>query len=143
MHRSVAVLALSLALPARCEGLLGKAGARAQGGTAEVPASPSPTAPPVWAPAFEGVAAEAALPGAAGAVATVSAAPEVRPPSPELKKAIVAFEKGDHKKVRALLEKRVRSGKGTSDEARIVASSCAALGDKACADALRLFVQRE
>ena len=142
MHRSVAVLALSLALPARCEGLLGKAGARAQGGTAEAPSSsaapPSPTAPPVWAPAFEGVAAEAA-----GAVATASAAPEVRPPSPELRKALVAFERGDHKKVRALLEKRVRSGKGATDEARIVASSCAALGDKACVDALRLFVQRE
>jgi hypothetical protein len=56
---------------------------------------------------------------------------------------MVAFEKGDHKKVRALLEKRVRSGKGTTDEARIVARSCAALVDKACIDALRPLVPRE
>ncbi len=46
-------------------------------------------------------------------------------------------EAGDHKKVRALLEKKVKAGKASHDEATILLESCLILRDKGCVDAVK------
>ena len=58
-------------------------------------------------------------------------------PNPDLAKARAAAEAKDFKKVRALLEKKVRSGKGVPEEAQLVHRACVALKDKVCADAVK------
>ncbi|MBX3226082.1 MAG: hypothetical protein KIT84_29095 [Labilithrix sp.] len=52
--------------------------------------------------------------------------------APELQKARAAAEARDFKKVRALLEKKVKSGKGNREEATLLLESCSALKDKPC-----------
>lgn len=52
--------------------------------------------------------------------------------SPELAKARVASEAKDYKKVRALLEKKVKSGKSNREEGMLLIESCTALKDKPC-----------
>lgn len=147
MSRALAAAVLVTALlPEQCNALLAKgrgasagaaSAASARAVTPPPPANdPSPplTPPPVWTPP----------------VVPASAPPPARPegldagrgadggkPSPELRKALVAFEGGEHKKVRALLEKKVKAGKGTPEEVRLVASSCAAMNDKPCVEAMR------
>ncbi|MDF2693277.1 MAG: hypothetical protein K0S65_1660, partial [Labilithrix sp.] len=59
------------------------------------------------------------------------------PVNPDLAKARVLAQAGDHKKIRALLEKKVRTGKGNKEEAAILMDSCIALRDKACMDAVK------
>jgi hypothetical protein len=55
----------------------------------------------------------------------------------ELPKARASSQAGDHKKVRALLEKKIRAGKGTREEAALLMESCIALRDKPCVDTVR------
>ncbi len=136
VRTSLVLAALVLEAPAGCSALLerARAGARPKE-TATAPttsasavpksrAAPVRTAPPVWmppVPPFE-------LPPPADPDAST-------PLSAEMKKALEAFEAGEHKKVKTLLEKKVRGGKGTVDEAKLLAASCTSLKDKPCTDA--------
>lgn len=122
---SVTAVLLGLA-PPDCGKLLGKKAApAAQDEPSTPPPLPAPTPPPVWNP-----------PEAQRAPATP--APTSAPPasSPELTKALSAAAVRDHKKVRALLEKKVRAGQGTAQEAQLVRDACEVLRDKACLDAV-------
>lgn len=88
--------------------------------TAPPPPLVSATAPPVWAPPEAPV--------------EPSAAPSS---SPDLAKARSLAEAGEHKKVRALLDKKVRAGKATREEVMVLIESCTALSDKACVKAAK------
>jgi hypothetical protein len=129
MSRSLFLAALVTAvLPAQCTKLLGhNASASAEPASASASAPtpepvPSPvttaTTPPVWHP-----------PEPKLAPAASSAAP---PPSPELLKARAAYDAKEWKRVRSILERKVRSGKGSSDEAQLLLDACAILKDKNC-----------
>ena len=88
-----------------------------------VPTDPPPpitsaTTPPIWQPPE---------PVASASVAVV-------PTSVDLPKARAAAEQKDWKKVRALLEKKVRAGKALPEEAQLTLDACIAAKDKACAD---------
>jgi len=109
-------------MPDACAKLTGK-------GTpsAEPPPIPTPiptpvtssTTPPVWAP-----------PDTAG---TSTGTPTKDPPKdPDFVKAKDFAAKGDHKKVRALLEKKVKAGKASAEETELLLESCTALKDKIC-----------
>ncbi|MBN9161479.1 MAG: hypothetical protein J0I07_10980, partial [Myxococcales bacterium] len=92
--------------------------------TATATAVATPTAPPVWAP-----------PDTGGPLPTPPPpAPSV---SPDAVKARALADAGEHKKVRTLLEKKVKAGKGTDDEATVLMESCIALRDKACIDTVK------
>ena len=132
---SVAAMAIVLALPDPCHALRGEV--RKDAPAAEPVTSgavAAPTAPPVWVPP------ETAPPVLASPLEVDAGR---APMSVEGKRALAAFERGEHKKVRTLLEKRARAGKATTDEARLVSLSCAALSDKACVLALRPFVPQD
>jgi hypothetical protein len=88
----------------------------------------SATTPPIWHPP-EGPAT--VTPSSDGGAAPTASA------SPELVKARAAADAKDFKKVRSLLEKKARSGKGTPEENQLVFRACTALKEKACADAVK------
>jgi hypothetical protein len=126
----VAFFSLAPTLPEGCAKMLAKS--KAQPSASAVPAAPPPTVqppapvtsattPPVWAPPDTGGPAPAPVPAV----------------SPDLAKARSLAQAGDHKKVRALLEKKVRAGKGSKEEAAILMESCIALRDKPCVDAVK------
>jgi hypothetical protein len=121
-----AVIALAPQLPEGCSKAFGKGNAAppksAQSATPPPPPITSATAPPVWAP-----------PDTGGPPATA----QPPPVNPELAKARALAQAGDHKKLRALLEKKVKSGKGSREEAALLMESCVALRDKACMDAVK------
>jgi hypothetical protein len=56
---------------------------------------------------------------------------------PELATAKAAAEAKDFKKVKSLLDKRVRGGKGTTEEAQLLLQACAQLKDRACVEAVK------
>ena len=85
----------------------------------------SATTPPIWHP-----------PDPAGGP-SVTTTPATAPPSPDLVKARAAAEAKDFKKVRTLLEKKVRGGKSVPEESQLVFHACVALKDKACSDAVK------
>jgi hypothetical protein len=126
------------ALPEGCAKLVGKgqtAGPKASAepqpqpvavtSAATTTATPSATvtAPPVWAPPDTG-----GPPPTPAPVASVN---------PDLAKARTLSEAGDHKKVRALLEKKVKTGKANHEEATILMESCLILRDKSCVEAIK------
>jgi hypothetical protein len=86
----------------------------------------SATTPPIWHP-----------PDPGGGPTTTAAPPAAPPPSPELLKARVAAEAKDFKKVRTLLEKKVRGGKCAPEESQLVFRACVALKDKTCSEAVK------
>jgi hypothetical protein len=86
----------------------------------------SATTPPIWAP-----------PDTGGPLPTPAPPPSATNTNPDLVKARQLAATNDHKKIRTLLEKKVRAGKGSSEEAAILMTSCLALKDKACADAVK------
>ncbi|HVJ92374.1 MAG TPA: hypothetical protein VM580_21385 [Labilithrix sp.] len=126
------LIALASALPEGCTNLVAKwrgaaspaASAAPSGSQSEsvAPAVPTSTAPPVWTPPDPG----GPLPKKATA-----------PVSPDLAKARALADAGAHKKIRALLEKKVKAGKGDREEAAILLEACIALRDKACVDAVK------
>lgn len=125
-----ALLALILvsapALPEGCAKLLGKSNAAPPGSSSHSPPAlpvTSATAPPIWTPPDTGQAAPAPTPAVAA--------------NPDLAKAKAAHQAGEHKKVRALLEKKVKSGKATHEEAMLLQESCTVLKDKACLGEVR------
>jgi hypothetical protein len=131
VSRSLLLAALlTAALPAQCTKLLGRDAAASSAEPAPTPAPvpvPVPTTavttPPVWHP------------------------PEPKGPPPEasagsssdtdLAKARAASDAGEWKKVRSLLEKKVRSGKASSDEAQLLLDACTILRDRSCVEAVK------
>jgi hypothetical protein len=117
---SFAISAISAIGPADCGDLMGK-GKGGPTATQEPPPPPPPppssaTAPPIWTPPE-----------------TASTTPAPHPSSsPDFDKAKAAFEANDYKKVRAILERKVKTGKGTNEEARMLFDACTALRDKPC-----------
>lgn len=85
----------------------------------------SATTPPIWSPPT------AATPTA---TTTTTAAP---PPSPELVKARAAADAKDFKKVKSLLDKKVRGGKCAPEESQLLFRACVQLKDKACTEAVK------
>lgn len=59
------------------------------------------------------------------------------PPSSDLVKARAAAESKDFKKVKALLDKKVRGGKCVAEESQLLFTACTALKDKACVAEIR------
>jgi len=119
------IVALALALmPDACAKMTGKNVTPVDDNPPPPP--PSATTPPIWHPPE---------PPTTGATSSASTAPAAA--SPDLSKARAAVEAKDFKKVRTLLEKRVRAGKGAGEEAQLVHRACVALKDKACADAVK------
>lgn len=121
-----AVLALAPGPAEGCAKAFGKGTATTKSATPPPPPPPpvpvtSATAPPIWSPPDTG------------------GPPPTPPPPvpPELAKARVLAQAGDHKKVRALLEKKVKAGKGSREEAALLMESCIALRDKPCMDAVK------
>ncbi len=55
----------------------------------------------------------------------------------EVARARAFAQTGDSKKVRALLEKKVRAGKASKEEAMLLVDACIALRDKACLEAAK------
>lgn len=97
---------------------------------APLPPLPSgATTPPIWAPPQGPVTAAPLTSG--------SATPPVPTASPDLVKARTAAEAKDFKKVKALLEKKVKSGKGTPEENQLLFRACMQTKDKTCADAVK------
>ena len=129
-----ALIAFAPTLPEGCAKLIGKG----QGSPPAASAEPRPvsvtsaaptatataTAPPVWAPPDLG----GAPPPTPAAAASVPA---------DVAKARTLSEAGDHKKVRALLEKKVKAGKANHEEATILLESCLILRDKGCVEAIK------
>ena len=58
--------------------------------------------------------------------------------SPELARARQLAQGAEHRKVRALLEKKLRAGKANREEASILMDACGALRDKACIEAVKV-----
>jgi hypothetical protein len=121
----VGIIAFGPAIPESCGRLSGKGAQPSATTTAQPPAPPSlpvtsSTTPPVWAPPDPGGPLPSAL-----------------PVSPDLAKARAFAQAGDSKKVRALLEKKVKGGKGSREEATLLLDACAALRDKACVEAVK------
>jgi len=108
--------------PDACSKIMG--GGQASADPAPPPPPPTPatsaTTPPVWTPP------DTTPTGSGASTATKPAV------DPDFVKAKEAAAKGDHKKVRALLQPRVKSGKATSEEHELLLESCTALKDKAC-----------
>lgn len=119
-------LSLSLALPEQCAKLLGQQGPPPTQPEPPPPTVPvtSATTPPIWVP-----------PDPNGGVQPIpTAAP---PPNPDLAKAKGFAAAGEHKKVRTLLEKKLKAGQVSTEEAQVLAASCAALKDKKCLDLVK------
>lgn len=83
----------------------------------------SATTPPIWSP-----------PTATTPTAAATATP---PPSAELVKARAAADAKDFKKVRSLLEKKVRGGKCAPEESQLLFRACVQLKDKACSEGVK------
>ena len=131
MVRAVLVtLALAL-MPEACSKMMGKKPPP----PVEVEPTPTPipitsaTTPPIWHPPETPSTATTTT-----TTATTSAAP---PPSPELVKARAAADAKDFKKVKSLLDKKVRGGKCAPEESQLLFKACTALKDKTCADAVK------
>jgi hypothetical protein len=128
MTRALLFVVFASVLPPACEKLLPKNHPEPTTVDPTVepapPPPPSETTPPVWSPP----------PDPATLAAASAAAPP--PPGPELAKAQAAASHKDWKKVKALLDHRVRSGKGTPEEAQLLLEACTNTKDKACVDAV-------
>ena len=85
----------------------------------------SATTPPIWAPPTTTVET-----GSSSSAAVPSA-------SPELVKARQANDTKDFKKVKSILEKKVRGGKCAPEESQLLFRACVQLKDKACTEAVR------
>lgn len=119
----VVVVAVALAvLPPACAKLLGDAPPPAKPDVGPAPAPPpitSATAPPAWHPPEPPTPPFPATSASSG-------------PSADLLKARAAADGKDFKKVRSLLEKKVRGGKCAPEESQLLVSACTALKDRAC-----------
>ena len=130
MTRALVFAAITLSLPPACEKMMAKKGGAEPAPTSDAPPPTMPvtsaTTPPVWVPPVT-------APPVDNTPATSATAPAA---SPEYTKAREAAEGKDWKRVRTLLEKRVKGGKGTPEEAQLLFEACAATKDKACVAAV-------
>lgn len=128
--RGVFFVAVLAALPPQCAKMMGqKPAASAQPDPAPTPTPvviTSATTPPIWHPPEP--------PAPAGAA---SGAASAAPSNVDLAKAKAAAEAKDFKKVRSLLEKKVKGGKSSTEEAELLAEACQQLKDKACLEAVK------
>jgi hypothetical protein len=85
----------------------------------------SATTPPIWAPPTSATPVDSSSSGG------------VPSASPELVKARQANDAKDFKKVRSILDKKVRGGKCAPEESQLLFHACAQLKDKACTEAVR------
>jgi hypothetical protein len=120
----IVVVAGTAVMPDACAKALGRS---VSPDTAEAPPMPalpvtSATTPPVWTPPETGGPPSPAL---------------AAPVNPDLAKARSFAQAGDHKKVRGLLERKVKAGKASREEAALLLESCIALRDKSCVDAVK------
>lgn len=142
MSRAIGVallLAFAPAMPEGCAKLMGKTKANPSASAEPPRPAPTPapapipvtsaTAPPVWAPPDTGGTTTAAPTGSPSTSASAGAA--------DLAKAREAAEHKEHKKVRTILEKKVKAGKGSPEEVELLLAACVALKDKACVDAAK------
>ncbi len=133
-----ALIAFAPTLPEACAKRLGKGPTAEPLASAEPQTLPPPstsaatpvatataTAPPVWAPPDT------------GGPAPTPAPPPIASASADLVKARALLDAGDHKKVRALLEKKVKAGKANHEEASVLMEACLILRDKACVEAIK------
>jgi len=115
MGRALVFAALMGLMPEACAKMLGAGPPPPRVEPPPPPPPPSTTTPPVFMPPETGPA------------------PTTQPfASPELVKARAAAEAKEFKKVRALLEKKVKAGKANREEAMLLIESCTALKDKPC-----------
>ncbi len=122
MSRAAVLAVLFAIAPADvCGKIKGKHGA-VPSATVEPTPPPLPitsaTAPPIWSPPDTGEPPPSPTPSAAA--------------NPDLTKARLFAQQGEHRKVRALLEKKVKAGKATQEEAAVLIEACTALKDKTC-----------
>jgi len=126
--RAVVVTALLAAMPAQCSKVMGKKPAASAEPAPTAAPTPvvvtSATTPPIWSPPD--------TTGGTTTTATQTGTAKEPGVSAELAKAKTAAEQKDHKKVKALLEKKVHGGKGTTEEARLLLAACTQLKDKTC-----------
>lgn len=122
--------ALAPKMPEQCNKVLKKAPATTASAEPAPPPPPPPstaTAPPIWTPPE----------GATPAAATVDAGAAVPSSSNEYALARAAADKKDWKKVKSLLDKRVKSGRATSEEIELLHDACEKSRDKACLESLK------
>jgi hypothetical protein len=123
MSRAALLAFVMVMMPEACAKMLGRSDAPRSAPEPAPPPLPvtSATTPPIWTPP----APEVPQPTPAA------------PVSPELAKARVFAQAGDHKKVRALLEKKLKAGKANREEAALLMEACSALRDRACTEAVK------
>lgn len=122
MGRAFVFAAVMGLMPEACAKLLGQQPApTVDNEPPPPPPPPSTTTPPIFVPPELGGPQPSATPFA----------------SPELTKARVAAEAKDYKKVRAILEKKVKAGKSNREEGTLLLESCSALKDKPCVEACK------
>ncbi len=134
--RAVAAFAVLAALapkmPEQCNKVLHKSPATTASAEPAPPPPPPPpstaTAPPIWTPP------EAATPAVA---TTASGAATGAGSSSEYALAHAAAEKKDWKKVKSLLDKKVKSGRGSPEELELLHEACEKTRDKACLESLK------
>lgn len=129
MSRAAALATLLAIAPTdACMKLLKRGEAAPPPAAPEPPPPPAPitsaTTPPIWTPPDPG----GPLPAPAASAAAVG---------PDLAKARALASAGEHKKVRSLLEKKVKSGKASEEEAAVLFESCTTLKDKTCVELVR------
>ncbi|MFO0742583.1 MAG: hypothetical protein U0270_42310 [Labilithrix sp.] len=123
MGRALVFVAVMGLMPEPCARILGQPTGQA------LPVEPPPPIPSVTAtapPTYQ--QPEPPLPPS-------SAKPDAV--SPELAKAREANDKKDYKKVKTILEKKVKAGKGNREETQLLMDACTILQDKACKDMVR------
>jgi hypothetical protein len=129
MSRAVVLAALVAISPMdACTKVLKRGEAAPPTAAPEPPPPPvitSATAPPIWTAPDPGGPLPAPAASAAAAV------------GPDLAKARALASAGEHKKVRSLLEKKVKSGRASEEEAAVLLESCTVLKDKACVELVR------
>lgn len=89
----------------------------------------SATTPPIWAPPTPTTPVATGSSSSSGGTAPSA--------SPELVKARAASDAKDFKKVKSILDKKVRGGKCAPEESQLLFRACAQLKDKACTDAVK------
>lgn len=91
-----------------------------------VPITPPPLPPPVMPPEEP--------PATVATLASASASAPKPPNGTEFDRASQAALNGNYGAVRSLLQPKVRAGRGTPDERRLLRSACKILHDQACID---------
>ena len=122
MGRAFVFAAMLGLMPEACAKMLGQSPAQ-HGQTDPPPLLPSSTAtaPPTYVPPDPGGP-------------TITPAPPPGTVPPDLAKARAASEAKDYKKVRTILQAKVKSGKGSREEAQLLIDACGNLKDRACVE---------